>query len=233
MKKILVALLAVCLCVTTVFTLASCGCESEDTRVKTTSATQPDLVDEKGFGYTIVDSKTLTIIKYEGTAMEIEIPSEYDGKPVTEIGDNAFRAISLKSVIVPDSIEVIGDRAFSNCSQLTNISLPEGLKEIKQFAFSYDVNLKSINLPSTLTTLGQYSFTGSGLESIKIPESITSLEHFTFYQCLELESAEIPATVKEFGKDVFAEDEKLTIIGEAGSEAEKYADKQEIKFKEK
>ena len=46
-------------------------------------------------------------------AWDIEIPSTYNGLPVTEIATNAFKNEAyLTSVIVPDSVTSIGESAF-------------------------------------------------------------------------------------------------------------------------
>lgn len=56
----------------------------------------------------------------------IEIPSEYDGKPVTEIGDNAFEEgaflfVRLKKITIPESVKKIGSDAFWGCIDLSDI----------------------------------------------------------------------------------------------------------------
>lgn len=233
MKRFLAVILTVCLCFTAVFTLASCGCEKEepDTRVINTEPTDPDMTDENGFGYVISDdSKSLSIILYTGSSEEIEIPSEYSGKPVTEISKSVFRNKNITSVTIPASIEKIGNRAFSNCAKLVNVNFSEGLKEIDNFAFSYCSKLAKVTLPESLTRLGEYAFTSSGLESCVIPSGITELENFVFFQCKKLTTVMVPSTVKNFGKDVFGDDENLTITGESGSPIEKYAEEGKINF---
>ena len=54
--------------------------------------------------------------------------AEYSGKTVkvTEIGEKAFvNQEHITSVTIPDSIGIIGDRAFDNCSSLAKINAPE------------------------------------------------------------------------------------------------------------
>lgn len=230
MKKLLISILIVCLCLSSCFALASCGCEKNPANSTPTRATQPDVVDSNGFGYIIVDSKTLTITQYTGTSLEVQVPSEYDGKTVTALGNGAFRGTEVTSVTVPDTITSIGDRTFSNCPNLASISLPEGLTKIDNNAFEYSFSLKSITLPSTLESLGRYAFSGSGIESIEIPEKVTLLDHFAFFQCSNLKSVKIPESVEEFGDGVFQGDDNLTITGAEGSAAEKYAEENNIEF---
>ena len=65
----------------------------------------------------------------EGVPSVIEIPSEYEGQPVTAIGDNAFSwSYQILKVKIPDSVRVIGEWAFIGCRSLKSIHLPSGLK---------------------------------------------------------------------------------------------------------
>ncbi|MDY3862215.1 MAG: leucine-rich repeat domain-containing protein [Ruminococcus sp.] len=223
MKKLLSSLLAVCLCLTSAAALGSCGCQKEDTRVITAETTQPELVDENGFGYVIVDGKTLTLTQYKGSAVDIQVPSEYDGKPVTEIENSVFRSQDIKSVSIPSSIKKIGNRAFSDCQKLEKVELAEGVEYIDTFAFSYAFALKEIKLPSTLKTIGQYAFTACAMEEVKIPEGVEEIGAFAFYQCENLKTAYVPDTVTTIDKGAFKESAGLTIYGKSGSAAEQYA----------
>ena len=59
-----------------------------------------------------------------GNLTEIVIPATYNGKPVTMIDENAFAdAINLTSIIIPDSVKIIGEGAFSGCTSLESITL--------------------------------------------------------------------------------------------------------------
>ena len=63
------------------------------------------------------------ITKYDDDdATEVTIPEYINGVPVKEIGDDAFQGkANLVTVYIPDAIEVIGARAFKNCSSLANM----------------------------------------------------------------------------------------------------------------
>ena len=55
---------------------------------------------------------------------EIVIPAEYEGVPVTAIAVNAFSECGkITSIKLPDSIEAIGQNAFSS-SSLNEINIP-------------------------------------------------------------------------------------------------------------
>lgn len=53
------------------------------------------------------------------------------------IGREAFRSSSLKSIVIPEGVEYIGERAFYYSSALTDIKLPGTLKYIGSNAFNY------------------------------------------------------------------------------------------------
>lgn len=230
MKKVLTSLLAIILCFCCVFAVTSCGCQEEDTRVKAPGTTAPELVDENGFGYIIVNSSTLTVTKYTGTATDIIVPAEYDGKPVTAIGDDAFRDAKITSVTIPSSIKSLGSRSFDGCVALASVTLPEGLETIGDHAFKYDTALTEIKFPSTLKSIGMYAFTYTGLSKVEIPDGVTSLGAYCFFQNELLKSATVPASVTTIDKGAFGDCPKLTIKGESGSAVETYAETENVPF---
>lgn len=69
------------------------------------------------------------------TDREIKIPDTLGGYSVVEIGDHAFENIKLKSVNIPESVEIIGESAFRNTDiENVNFSQCHNLKEVKDYA---------------------------------------------------------------------------------------------------
>ena len=58
---------------------------------------------------------------------------------------------------IPDSVKIIGDYAFYNCRNLTNILLPSGLTTIGKDAFYY-TGITSITIPASVTEIGRWAF---------------------------------------------------------------------------
>lgn len=82
----------------------------------------------------------------------------------------------ITSVILPDSLKIIGYSAFSGCINLKSIDIPNSVTKICDFAFQSCRSLKSIVLPNSVTTIGQHAFSGCrNLESITFPDSITDI----------------------------------------------------------
>ena len=68
------------------------------------------------------DSTGIVVVKYNGTASTLTVPSAVAGLPVVEIGAQAFEGnTKLKSVTLPATIEIIGRRAFAECKNLLEV----------------------------------------------------------------------------------------------------------------
>ena len=88
---------------------------------------------------------------------------------IIKIGHDAFRFCTrLKSITIPQSVKIIDDNAFTNCSGLSTINIPtSGLTKIGECAFYYCYSLEKIELPESLKSIGIYAFDGcTGLTEI-------------------------------------------------------------------
>ena len=89
------------------------------------------------------------------------------------IGSQAFgtrgidhpKCESLKSIVIPDSVETIENYAFYYCTGLESVTLPKKLKKIGNGAF-YRCNLQKIVIPESVTTIGDIAFYKGGVGPI-------------------------------------------------------------------
>ncbi len=99
------------------------------------------------FTYEIADGE-VTITGYKGSAEEVEIPREFEGKPVVAIGKQAFypqgsgvptrhrhNRANVKRVVFPDTVRTIGEMAFLGCNALREVVIPSSVTEIGARAF--------------------------------------------------------------------------------------------------
>jgi hypothetical protein len=75
------------------------------------------------------------------------------------IGGEAFYAAGLRSIVIPDKVETIGDYAFQHCISSTEITLGAGLRSIGEGAFANCRKVTEITIPAGVTTIGNRAFT--------------------------------------------------------------------------
>ena len=83
------------------------------------------------------------------------------GDSVKEIGKNAFcKCSALTEIVFSDegALSVLGEYAFSDCSEITALTLPEGLSDIGYACFYNDIKLESVTIPESVMHVGRYAF---------------------------------------------------------------------------
>ena len=183
-----------------------------------TTITIPDGITYIG-DYAFDDCSELTYNEYdnayylgnETNPFVVLIKAIYYGIPFCSINSNtkiiydyAFGYYSeLTGITIPNSVTYIGYRAFSNCSNLTNITVDENNNYYK----SIDGNLYN----KGGTKLIQYAI-GKTDTSFIIPDSVTYIGDWAFGGCNELTSITIPDSVTYIGYDAFGDCSELTNI---------------------
>ena len=128
---------------------------------------------------------------------------------VEEIGDYAFSLSAVQSINLPSSLKSIGECAFSN-TPLTEITFNDGLESIGAFAFEY-TDITSVTLPESLVTISADAFTGcKSLTEINASERVKEMlrvkpEDYILYEL----DADGNATVTGI---CFATDDKTLVI---------------------
>ncbi len=147
-------------------------------------------------------------------SLSIVIASEYNGLPVTAIGETGvWGCTELTSITIPNSITSIGEGAFLQCSALSSINLPNSLTTIGNNAFCDCTALSSINIPNSVNTIGYHAFQGcSSLSTITIPNGVTLLDAYLFSGCTSLASVSIPNSVVSIEQYAFEDCTSLTSI---------------------
>ena len=92
------------------------------------------------------------------------------------------------AVVIPNTVEIIGARAFMENEFITSVEIADSVVEIEEFAFSGCCNLTEIIFGTGLKKIGMDAFSYTGFTSFVIPDSVTTVEAWIFNGCENLTS---------------------------------------------
>ncbi len=138
-------------------------------------------INEDGESYTVIG-----IGSCEDTVLVI--PESHNGKPVTAIRDYAFASMGsdpseLVSVMIPASVQTIGQAAFAGCDQLTQIHVEESSE--------YFVCIESILYTKDTATLVVYPG-GNTQEVFQVPDHVQIIGPQAFFHSKFLKEVILP-----------------------------------------
>lgn len=148
--------------------------------------------------YNIVDGYITGLLYKNLPHSVIELPEQTkDGTIIVGIGDNAFTDDDeITEVSIPASYRTIGDSAFAGCSAMKKVSIGENSQldtiGINAFGVSRDDD-------------GQIVDACSALAEINIPDTLKNLGEFAFYKCESLVLEDIPSGITQIPLYAFAE----------------------------
>lgn len=195
----------------------------------TFSAACTQLADKQGF---LIFCRAL--YAYYGIATDVVIP---DGVKVITGGAfssgslSSERKVSLSSVMIPDSVEKIGNYAFSGNKKLKSIQMPSGVEIGKaafndcngladengffifnDVAYTYFGNDENVVVADGVKELSACLFKNKKIHSVKLPDSLLKIGASAFSGCSHLETVVIPEGIKEIGSEAFENCECLSEI---------------------
>jgi hypothetical protein len=112
---------------------------------------------------------------------------------VAAIAPRAFWRSAVTEVQIPNSVTMIGDAAFADAEDLTNITLPLGLK-----------------------AGSRYMLAGTAVTHVALPEGVVSIGQSAFEDCSYLRTIFLPASLRYIGESAFG---YCSILNEIYSDA--------------
>lgn len=126
-------------------------------------------------GYRLSKDGTVTI---DG----ITYKQKEDGNFIVLSAEKTLTSAEIRDKINEDDEEVIneiGEKAFENCSEITQISIPSTVTKINSYAFSNCSKLTNITIPFAVTEIGDSCFVHcESLTSIKVNVANTVFTHY-------------------------------------------------------
>lgn len=122
---------------------------------------------------------------------------------------------SIKSITIEDGITKIGDRAFSGCTNLVDVTLPNSLIELGVSAF-LGTNLSNIFIPDTVKKINSNCFAFCyNLNDVYIGKNVEYIGEGSFSACKNLHSITIPESVNYIGDSAFSGSNLIAVYYES------------------
>ena len=195
---------------------ASCTAASLPAGCSVCAEEQSDLKRWEDFVYTETDGGiviTDVTFSVNDERKSLTVPAQIDGKPVTEIGTNAFYSgacMEITEIRLPDTLKKISSNAFTGCWSLKSLTLPDGLETIGSGAFMR-CTCESITIPDSVKEIAAFSYCTS-LKEIRLPESVTAVPWNCFIGCESLETAVLSSKTKTIARNAFGGCKSLKTI---------------------
>ena len=146
--------------------------------------------------------KSLETIEFEEGVVHI---TTYIGGTANYSSDESNYMTALTSIVLPSTLESIGDYAFRCCTNLSEFALPENLVSIGVYAFSQCIGPEELNVPDSMTTIGQSAFYNcDGITRLNILNSNVTIAAYAFSDCDGITELVIPDTVVSIGWQAFS-----------------------------
>lgn len=160
---------------------------------------------ENGCLYELINNNTeYKVSKVNKASGVVDLGDYYRSKPVTAIGERAFRGSSkVTGVVFGRFIEKVENNAFFSCNKLVSVTFSAALKEIGVAAFQSCSVLESVTLPSGVTDIPESAFSYCrSLSSFTAP-SVVNIGESSFSGCSLLKTYDMPDSLEYIGPGAF------------------------------
>ena len=137
----------------------------------------------------------LSVIGVDDTSSEFVGKIPYGPKSIDE---DVFSECPYEQLIIPDSVERLGNHVLENSVALEHVKLPSGLKKLPEYLFSGCRALCSVTMPVVVDDFPEGLFQNcESLKEIPFRAGLTVLHRNVFKGCTSIKSLVVPESVKK------------------------------------
>lgn len=120
---------------------------------------------------------------------------------------------SLEKVLLPSSIQVLGESCFSGCSSLKEITIPSKVRVLERDIFAFCSSLEKVIFTGPVFKFEKSCFEYcSSLKKITFPSQTKVIGEEAFIECTSLEVVIFPEGLYEIGKSAFKKCTSLSYV---------------------
>lgn len=129
------------------------------------------------------------------------------------VGAGAFRNTALTRLVLPGTVNSLGELAFEGCTELVYVDLSlTSLTSVSNGMFKGFTKLETVLLPTNLETVGKGAFKNTAIKNIVIPASVVTIGERAFENCSALVGVEFGAAVETVGAYAFTKASSLAVV---------------------
>lgn len=107
-------------------------------------------------------------------------------------------------ITLPDSVSFLGQEAFSNCENMTEINIPKMVSYISAGCFMF-TGLREVTVPGYISMIDGYAYdTMQNLTKFYMEHGVTNIRDYGLRNCPLLTDIYIPNTLTKLGAHVFS-----------------------------
>lgn len=137
----------------------------------------------------------------------VKLPSEYNGKKVTSIGDFVFcnsKYNNITGIVIPEGITAVGTKTFYGCEKLSVIEIPKSLTSFGESTFEETPWFNAQRAANPLVVVNNVLIDGKTAKgSVTIPNGVTNINKYAFVENENITSVSMPSSVKTIGNGAF------------------------------
>ena len=165
-------------------------------------------------GYWTVPTGNLIIpyyVEYNGVSYSVTAIDEY---AFGTTYSNEYACTGLTSVVIPASVQTIGNSAFAYCTGLTTVTIPTSVTSIGNEVFRYCSNLVTVNFNATsCSSVGSNTWNGcTKFTTLNLGNTVTRIPTNGFQGATKIASVTLPNSLTTIGDSGFGSCTALTTV---------------------